>query len=226
MLRRLFRAPYKSPEEQAYARLAEKGFQPRSIIDVGAYEGNWTRMAKRLFPASPVLMVEAQASKVPLLQRVCAEHQDVTLVSAVLAATEGQAVTFYEMETGSSLLPEQSDVERIEAHLSSRTLDGIAADLDGPLFLKIDVQGAELEVLAGGARTLDRCEAVQLEIAVLPYNRGAPTFLEVIQFMDERDFVPYDLAGWSRPNGVDLVQIDLLFVRRNSPMRPSFFHFG
>jgi hypothetical protein len=87
------------------------------------------------------------------------------------------------------------------------------------------VQGAELEVLAGGFGTLDRSEVVQLEVPFVSYNEGAPTLLDVMHFMNEREFVPIDVSGFSRPNGIDLVQADFLFVRRGSSLRPDFIRF-
>lgn len=225
MFAKLFSRPEPAPEEAAYRRLVRKGYQPRSIVDVGAYEGNWTRLAKSCFPAASVLMCEAQPGKLPLLQKVCGEFPDVRLESAVIAARSGETVDFSEMETGSSIFPENSNVARTVRKLQTRTLDEVTAGLEGPSFLKIDVQGAELEVLKGGARFLDQCDLVQLEVALQDYNRGAPGFLEVIGFMNERQFVPYDFSGWSRPNGVDLVQVDIMFVPAGSPLRTRYFEF-
>jgi FkbM family methyltransferase len=165
-------------EEAAYRRLLAKGFTPAGIVDVGAYEGYWTRMARQIFPGVPVLMVEPQPAKKLLLNQVCSDLQGVSYEAAVLSSRSGETVTFFEMETGSSLMPENSNVARAKLTLQTRTLDELARDLYGPLFLKIDVQGAELQVLAGGQETLNRAEIVQLEIAMLPYNNGAPTFLE------------------------------------------------
>lgn len=222
--RALGRRPADSLEEIAYRRLVEKGFTPDGIIDVGAYQGEWTRLARRHFNA-PVLMVEAQAAKRPYLDRVCADLPRTMVESAVLGATAGETVTFYEMETGSSFLPEQSNAPRTATTLITSTLDTIAATLPGEaLFLKIDVQGAELHVLTGGTATLARCALVQLEVAVLSYNEGAPTMLEVLSWMDARGFVPFDLSGESRPMG-HLVQIDILFVPRASKLRPDFIEF-
>ncbi len=215
-------------EEVAYRKLAERGFRPAGIIDVGAYHGDWTRMARSVFHDTPALMVEAQEGKKPYLDAVCASLPKVSYASTLLGSQPGQQATFYEMETGSSLLPEQSNVPRTERTLTMRTLDEVAGEaLAGlePLFLKLDVQGAELQVLAGGAATLQRCEVVQLEVALLPYNRGAPTMLEVMSFMDARGFVPFDIAGFIRPNGRDLVQVDLMFARRDSALRPDYFNY-
>lgn len=225
MLRSLFSRRSADPEEAAYRRLANKGYSPASIIDVGAYEGNWTRLAKRCFPQARVLMCEAQPDKSPYLEQVSAQLRGVEFISALLASRSGDIVSFSEMETGSSIYPENSNVVRRVRELTTRTLDEVAADVAGPCFLKIDVQGAELDVLGGGHEVLQRCDLVQLEIAMVDYNRGAPRFLDVISYMDAKGFAPFDLSGWSRPNGMDLVQIDLLFVPTQSGLRRSFFEF-
>ena len=133
-----------SEEEAAYRRLLEKGWRPGGIIDVGAYRGDWTRLVSRLFPGVPVLMVEAQEGKAAGLKGLAAELENVSFASAVLGSSAGREVTFYEMETGSSYFPEQSNAPRTERTYVTRTLDELAGDLPAPLFLKVDVQGAEL----------------------------------------------------------------------------------
>ena len=224
-IKRLLGRRYQPPEELAYRRLAEKGFKPAEIIDVGAYQGDWTRLARRAFPDVPVLMVEAQQSKRPFLEYVCGELGGVRYVQALLGREPGKAVSFYEMETGSSIFPENSDVPRVETSLITTTLDEVAGPVAAPALLKIDVQGAELEVLEGGQKVLAACEVVQLEVALLPYNEGAPRMLDVLSYMAERDFAPFDISGLSRPNRVDLAQIDMLFARSSSPLRRAFFTF-
>src|SRR3954452_21704458 len=95
-----------APEELAYRRLQTKGFRPTFIIDVGAYEGNWTRLARRVFGDVPTLMVEAQQSKQPILEAVCRELGDVRYVQALLGSRSGETKHFFEMETGSSTFAE------------------------------------------------------------------------------------------------------------------------
>ena len=224
--RLLGRKRFVGAEEQAYRRLHAKGYRPAAMIDVGAYEGNWTRMARSIFPEAACLMVEPQAGKAPLLERVAGELGRARFEPALLGAEAGREVTFYEMETGSSMLPENSDVARTEVRLTTRTLDEIAADLPTPIFLKIDAQGAELQILAGARQTIPRCDLIQLEVALQVYNLGAPDFHETVTAMKQLGFVPYDFSGFSRPNGLDLVQADILFVREDSRLRPKFFSFS
>jgi FkbM family methyltransferase len=216
---------YVPPEESAYRRLYTKGFRPTQIIDVGAYRGDWTRLARRVFPQTPVLMIEAQDTKRPDLETVCRELTDVRYVQALLGRSSGETKRFFAMETGSSMFAENSNAPRTATELVTSTLDHVAGTVPSDTLLKIDVQGAELEVLEGGPRTLASCEVVQLEVAILPYNDGAPTALEVLSYMAERDFAPFDISGFSRPNGIDLAQIDLLFTRSSSTLRNRFFTF-
>ena len=216
---------YVPPEELAYERLKAKGFAPAYMIDVGAYQGEWTRLARRVFEDVPVLMVEAQRAKKPFLEAVCSDLPGVRLEQALLGSTAGRHVRFFEMETGSSMFPENSNTPRSETELTTSTLDDLAGEITAPALLKIDVQGAELEVLGGAQRTLAACEVVQLEVAFLPYNEGAPTLIEVLEYMAAREFVPFDVSGMSRPNGVDLAQVDLLFTRASSPLRNRYFKF-
>lgn len=217
----------KSFEEVTYNRLRENGFRPGGIIDVGAFHGDWTRLSQAAFGPVPAVMVEAQPDKADRLAAVIRDHPQARAVMSPLSGTAGEDVVFHVMGTGSSMMPERSNAERTQLQLKTRTLDDVVDEtlprLDN-LFLKIDVQGAELKVLAGGLETLKRCEVVQLECAMLPYNDGAPLMPEVVAFMDRHGFLPTEVSGFSRP-GRALVQIDLLFARDGSTLRPDRFTF-
>ncbi|MBN8814143.1 MAG: FkbM family methyltransferase [Sphingomonas sp.] len=214
-------------EETTYQRLVQMGFAPDGYIDVGAYHGNWTRLAHRVLGPKPTLMVEGQPSLVPALEAFAATRGDMAVASGVLSDTSGQQVPFYEMGTGSSIFAEASNAPREQKTTTTKTLDEVAAtfltNVSAP-FLKIDVQGAELKVLAGGAKVLEKASLVQLEVAMLQYNQGAPLMPDVVAWMAGRGWLPTEISGFSRPSG-PLVQIDLLFARADSPLRPSEFRF-
>lgn len=211
------------PEELAYRRLAGQGYLPDLIIDVGAYEGDWSRLARKVFPDAPILLVEPQAEKEAPLRLAMSEIGNARLHQSALAA-DGKEHRFFVMETGSSLLSENSNVAREVRTLKTETLDSLPGKASN-IFLKLDVQGGELGVLAGGQQTLKACSLIQLEVALLPYNEGAPTFLQVVTYMNELGFVPLDISGFIRPDGVNLVQVDMLFVPKESQFRPTTFKY-
>jgi hypothetical protein len=58
---------------QDLARLRDQGFAPTDILDVGAYEGDFSRGVRQIFGDANILMIDALAEKAPLLANVCQE---------------------------------------------------------------------------------------------------------------------------------------------------------
>lgn len=203
--------------------LARNGFEPRTVVDVGAFVGEWSENAYRVFPSARFLMVEANPEKASRLEQVASRlGSAVSYRSILLGSAPREAVDFFQMETGSSVLEEATGFARTRLTLPMRTLDQIAgeAGLVGPFFLKLDVQGFELEVLRGAPKTIADTEVMLLEVSLLEYNRGAPLFAEVVAFMVSRGFVAYDVCGrLRRESDATLVQVDVIFVRETSRLR-------
>ena len=94
------------------AEMEGRGFAPRTIIDVGAFEGNWSRLAKSIWPTSRLFMIEPDLACSAALVGV-AKDLDARLFGELLGANDnGQAVQFNVMGSGSSILPENSSVPR------------------------------------------------------------------------------------------------------------------
>jgi hypothetical protein len=125
--------------------------------------------------------------------------------------------------TGSSIYEEQSSFDREEQNLPMTTLDRLVQDRnDGQcLFIKLDIHGAELDVLDGAAQVMSNVEFVFMEVGVLEYNKGAPLFAETVQRMAEKGFVVFDVCEHHRLSDIILFQIDVLFVREGSPFLPK-----
>lgn len=215
-------------------RLKTLGFGPEGILDIGAYEGEWMRMAKTVFPESKVLMVEAQPEKEPILSAACkAYNGSVEYLIALLGQSNQEAAPFFQMRTpfgstGSSVYEERVTYEgrpldRQVVSLKMIRLDDLLAACSARHFhlIKLDVQGAELDVLSGGPKALNGAEAVLLEVSFVEYNKGAPQFADVVAFMNARGFVVLDILDCFREKRDILIQSDILFVRKDSPLRPA-----
>ena len=81
--------------------------------------------------------------------------------------------------------------------VTTRRLDSIEeiADLD---FLKIDVQGSELNIFRGGRSRLSRAVAIQTEVSFIPLYRDQPVFGDVDLELRGLGFVPHCFAGIKR----------------------------
>ena len=205
--------------------LKDQGYAPATAIDIGAYHGEWTKLFKSVFPETKVLMLEAQSSKSPILESVCKEIPNgVDYEIALLGEKDGEKVTFTEMETGSSVLEESSSFTRNYTEKELVTLDSIVShypDFKTLDFLKLDVQGYELNVLKGASNLLKRTELVYMETSLIPVNKGCPLIADVIQFMTENNFRLLDFCSQIRRKDGVLWQTDLLFVNSSSQFLPK-----
>jgi len=70
-------------------------------------------------------------------------------------------------------------------------------ELQDAAYLKLDIQGAELEVLRSGVRLLDKSvTAIRTEVEFQPIYRDQPLFRDVDGFLSDQGFV---LAGFHNP---------------------------
>jgi FkbM family methyltransferase len=86
------------------------------------------------------------------------------------------------------------------------TLDGERDAFESGLdFLKVDVQGYEMEVLKGASKTLDQIIGCELEVSFIEIYKNQPLFAEIDQFMRSHGFFLADLERfWWRRRGSPL----------------------
>lgn len=193
------------------------GYNPSFVIDIGAYEGYWTRDFLEVFPCAKVLMIEPQTSKSIKLKEVCNEFSNVSYQIVLLSSDDGKELYFHENETASHV---DNCSNKFNKKIKSQSLDLLLqkSKLPYPNFLKLDVQGFELEILKGGATSLENAEFCLMEVSLLELD-NSPLVLEVMNFMDIKGFQIYDICHFMRrPFDKALYQIDLMFIKKNSKL--------
>ena len=96
------------------------------------------------------------------------------------------------------------------------TLDGFTRDhkLEGHGLVKIDVEGAELNVLTGGEKFFkQQVSAVILELA---FNRGCFRIDQVMNKLSEYNFLLYNVFDVYRSDAPEnrLVQMDAVYLKK------------
>lgn len=208
--------------EWSLQNLYENGFRPQNILDIGAFEGEWTLMSKKIFKEAHFLLFEAQESKRDRLNELKSNSIDFHI--GLLGAESKEKTKFYIDETVSSALPESAKTNQVYVEIPMFRVDEVLEKkgIQHVNFIKLDVQGYELEVLKGAPNALNQAEVVLMEVSLLEINAGAPLLHEVLKFMNEHDFVCYDICSIvRRPLDKALWQTDLIFVKSNSPLIAS-----
>ncbi len=100
------------------------------------------------------------------------------------------------------------------SRVETTTVDLLLESATRP-FLKLDLQGYELEALEGASATLAIAPAVEVELSTVELYAGAPLLPEVLAFLDRKG---YELFS-CEPALVDyesarVLQLDGLFIRR------------
>jgi FkbM family methyltransferase len=208
-------------EVLAHARSV--GVAPRTVVDVGVAAG--TPELYAAFPDAALLLVEPLADLHRAeLDALAARRR--TVVAPVAAGPEPGAreIAVHRVPACSSLLGGRVGEG---GHVARRSVPVARLDdlleqhgLAGPHVLKVDVEGAELDVLAGAPRALADAELVLLEVSFFALVPGGAQVADVVCWMRDRGFAPYDVfSGHVRPLDGALAQLDVAFVPADGPLR-------
>lgn len=201
--------------------LRRLGMAPRTVVDVGVAFGTPKLYAS--LPGAKFFLVEPVPSCRPLLERLEREI-GATCFNVAAGAEDGVIEFFVHDDVSGSSAYRQWEGEMLDGtrvRVPSRRLDTIIPpEIARPCMLKIDTQGAELEVLAGADRLLGQVDVAIIETSFHQFRKGAPEIDEVVSAMARRGFRCYEtLEGHFRSLDGAMAQVDIAFVREASPLR-------
>lgn len=198
------------------------------FIDVGAYRGGFALASHAILGCKRSVCVEPNEALASQIRENT--YPDLTTVLEVaLSDTSGTREFFIHRDQSmSSLL--QVDCERLvkvfkydlpeeitTTSVRVTTLDLLIQELGlrtGNLFIKLDTQGNELEILRGGKIALELAVGCLVEhMFYCPYNRSY-RFEDLISYMDAHGFECRGALNSRRKVTGEISGVDFIFVRR------------
>jgi FkbM family methyltransferase len=215
----------KSPNAQLVAVLAH--FRITCVLDVGANVGQYGAMLRAWGYPGRIVSFEPQAGAHGALERRAAADPAWQVAPAMALGGRAGAI---ELEVSaesdmSSILPQSALLRQVSpssAVVRKETvplcrLDEVAAPYlrpDDRVFLKVDAQGYEAEVLAGAGRLLERLAGIQLEMSLVPLYEGERAFRATLDDLAALGFEPcLFLPGYFERKLARQLQVDGVFMR-------------
>jgi len=169
-----------------------------TVLDVGAHIGTFTLLAsKKVGNSGRVIAVEAEAGNFNQLKKNLELNaiKNVVPVNIALSDLNGRKDFFIAKGSGCHSFftnPGQEVVDKIKIKVKS--LDSLMEEmhLEKIDLLKIDTEGAELEILRGARRTLLRNPNMKMVIAAYHFPKETA---EVAEYLRELNFSPRVVPG-------------------------------
>ena len=198
------------------------------VLDVGANIGQYAKLLRELGYSGRIVSFEPLSSAYSQLKAVSKKDPLWEIApQAAIGNQEGEIIINIAGNSYSS-----SALPMLDAHLESAPesaysgsetvklsrLDTIAKDYikseTKSIFLKIDVQGLEKQVLEGATAILPLVKGIKLELSLVPLYEGQVLFKEMIDIVEKLGYELYGIEpGFTAEKTGRMLQMDGIFFK-------------
>lgn len=198
--------------EAALQRAAARGTTVKTIIDIGASNGSWSKTARKFFPTAYCHLIEANPYHQTALEAFKASQDRVDFTLA--AAGDSQGEIFFDGSDPFGGLASHEATNTSTLKVPVVTVDHIGSThrLAPPFLLKLDTHGFEVPIFEGAQETLSKTSLIVVETYNFKIAPASLRFHEICQYLEEKGFRCVDICDpLFRPKDQALWQFDLFF---------------
>ncbi len=196
----------------------------RMVVDIGANRGQFTLVARQCFPNARVVSFEPLPGPAAVFRRVFEKDDAVILHEAAVGQLVARCTMHVSARDDSSsllpigplqsaLFPGTAEVSTIEVTMAPLNAFIEVADIVAPALLKLDVQGFELQALAGCEPMLSHFDWVYCECSFVELYAGQKMAADVIAWLSNKGFRLRGIFNPTYDGEGQAIQADLLFCR-------------
>jgi FkbM family methyltransferase len=199
----------------------------RTIIDVGANVGEFTTIFAELFPDARVYAFEPLPDCFEQLRKVAKQYQGrVKPFNIALSTQEGNFKFHRSNWPPASSFREMSDLHKKNyphsiasetVKVDVKTLDKVFENIElkKNVFIKLDVQGFEDEVIKGGLEVINRAKVLVIECSLQQTYEGEPMFDGIYKLLRPMGFeYRGSLKQSVCKDDESFLQADCVFIRK------------
>lgn len=168
---RMVLGQYEEETTRVFERSIKEGM---SILDIGAHVGYYSLLSAKLSgPTGKVFSFEPDPDNYSLLIRniKANSYNTITPINKGVASASGKRTLYLSrLDNGRHSVYLQDSLQNGSVSITTTTMDDFFGALNWPTvdFVKIDVEGAELEVLNGMTGLLERCPKIKIIMELNP----------------------------------------------------------
>jgi FkbM family methyltransferase len=196
----------------------------RTVVDVGANRGQFALAAREWAPGARLISFEPLSGPAAIFRKVFTGDSMITLHQAAIGPEAGSVpIHVAAADDSSSILPTSAFCEQVfpgthqvrtEAIRVGRLIEFLSPEeIVSPALLKLDVQGFELDALAGCKELLEHFSHVYAECSFVRLYMGQALADEVISLLAGRSFKLSGIYNLSYDRKGNAIQGDFLFTK-------------
>lgn len=205
-------------------------YEPSAIIDMGSYKGQWTESMLEIYPDSKYYLFDAGNLDI---DSNITNNSKIKIYNNTILYNKICEIDFYEEDefggSGNSIYKENTPYFEhiIPKKKKTNTINNIVKTdniliNEKNIFMKIDCQGAELNILEGTSLILEKTDFIVLEVPFFGiFNENASNFEEYIEYMESINFIIFDILEIHNIKEY-MIQTDILFINKNCNFYNNF----
>jgi FkbM family methyltransferase len=203
----------RSSKLNSLLNLKKIGFNPTTVIDVGAQLG--TPDLVNAFPESKHLLIEPVFECIESLEKIAKNLKNSCVINCAVSDYDGVTqLSLNPSKQYSSIELKMGDESREVQVFTVDTVANIHNIKDNTL-LKVDVDGIELKVLHGSTNLLSNENIVVIAEASL--GDPNPRFSPLVSYMYQQGYKVFDVIEPLYKSNWQLWQVDIVFIKNDSP---------
>ena len=199
------------------------------VLDVGANIGQYARFLREFGYSGKIVSFEPLSSAYSQLKTASSKDSLWEVAPRTAIGNENNEITINISANSYSssvldVLDSHVNAAPDSAYIGSETvklsrLDTIAQEYikkdATSIFLKIDVQGFEKQVIEGATQILPQIQGIQVELSLVPLYQGQLLFKEMLDFLEELGYELHAvIPGFTDPKTGRLLQMDGIFFKK------------
>jgi FkbM family methyltransferase len=199
------------------------------VLDVGASVGKYAEILREIGYKEDIISFEPIKKSHQILEKKTQQDSKWLSYNYALGKKNAEQSIYISSNYDSSSLLKISEIHaRVqekskiigEEKVIVKKMDDIFPEISKEkknIYLKLDTQGFEMNILAGAENSLEQIKVLQIELSIFPLYEGSENYQTIISYLEKKGFMLFGIEpGFYDKKSGRLLQFDGLFINQKN----------